>query len=71
MSFFFFLLQEEGFLIIKVDDLDLIEFGPEYFVVFCLATGLSCGVAIAVSFLLYYQVNIGHSFIDSLIPSFI
>ena len=51
------LFQDEGFLIIKIDEYDLISFGVEYFIVFCLAIGLSSGVAVAVSLLLYYQVS--------------
>eukprot|EP00795_Rhopilema_esculentum_P008704 gene8704-14725_t len=52
-----YILWDEGFLIIKIDEYDLISFGVEYFIVFCLAIGLSSGVAVAVSLLLYYQIR--------------
>ena len=42
---------------IQVYEYDLIQFTPNHLVVFCIATGLSTGVAVAVSFLLYYQVS--------------
>lgn len=51
------LFWDEEFFVIHVNDYDYISFGPEYLVVFCLAIGLSMGVAVAVSLLLYYQIK--------------
>lgn len=51
------LFWDEGFIIIKIFEQDLVSFGESYLICFCLAIGLSIGVAIAVSMLLYYQVK--------------
>jgi len=51
------LFWDEGFLIIQIYEYEVIQFNPNYLVAFCIATGLSVGVVVAVSFLLYYQLK--------------
>eukprot|EP00794_Sanderia_malayensis_P012123 gene12123-13375_t len=49
--------EDEGYVILKEFEDSMLVFSPEYLILFLFATGLSAGVAIAVSLLLYYQIK--------------